>query len=379
MQGSIRRVKDQRNAWELAAEAGDHPDGTRRRLYATVHGTKAEAHRKLRELVAEGERLRAEEADTKLAPILVGDWLHTRLSDFVLRNRAFTTYERYSTVAQRQLIPNIGEVALTELAPRHIHDMDIVLLDSGLSPRTVQISHTVLSGACREAFKLEMIQRNPVSASSRPHAPPPVIYVPEAYLVSRLLCLAEAEQHPLSAFLHVKAYTGARRGELMALRWNNVDFDKGTIHIVETVVKTKAYGLIVKRPKTKKALRPIDLDNLTVARLHRQRDAQIAAGIEGGPSGLVFPTDTGGLMKPTTMTRDLKKLGKAVGAPEITFHCLRHFHATMLLQEGQNIVVVSERLGHSSVAVTLNTYGHVLAGWQRDSAEAFARAMKRAA
>ena len=378
MTGTIRRMS-KRNVWEIAADAGKHKNGQRRRLYRTVHGTKTEAHRKLRGLLAEAERLRAEGAVHNPSPVLVADWLGTWLSDFVHRSRAVTTYERYSTVARRQSIPNIGAVALTELAPRQIHDMDLVLLDSGLSPRTVQIAHTVLSGACREALKLEMIERNPVAASSWPSAPKPEIYVPEACLVSALLRLAQEECHSLSVFLHTKVYTGMRRGEIMALRWNNVDFDRGTVRVVESAVKTREHGMIVKRPKTVNAVRTIDLDNRTVALLRRHRDAQIEAGIGDGRSSLVFPAADGGLMKPTTMTRQLKRLGKLVGAPTVTFHSLRHFHATMLLQQGQNIIVVSKRLGHSSVTVMLNTYGHVLSGWQRDSAEAFARAMEDAA
>ena len=125
MDGTIRRVKGQRDAWEVAAEAGQHPDGSRRRLYATVHGTKTEAQRKRRGLVAEGERLREAGPAAGLELVLTGDWVDTWLVDFVLRHRSITTYERYRTVADHQLIPNIGDVPLADLAAKHIDQLSI--------------------------------------------------------------------------------------------------------------------------------------------------------------------------------------------------------------------------------------------------------------
>ena len=229
-------------------------------------------------------------------------------------------------------------------------------------------------------MQLELIERNPMASAPPPPAPQREIVPPEVATVREMLRLAQAEAHSLFPFLHTLTYSGMRRGECLALRWSNVDLEEGYIRVVESAVHTQHRGMVVKSPKTAKGMRTVDLDIRTVEVLRQHRAAQICAlgDVIGGISRaqLVFPARHGGFMKPTTITRKLKTLGRRVGAPNITFHSLRHFHATLALQQRQNVVVVSRRLGHSSVTTTLETYGHVMPGWQKDVAEAFAQAME---
>ena len=156
-------------------------------------------------------------------------------------------------------------------------------------------------------------------------------------------------------------------------RWSNVNLDQGYVRVVEAAVNTHRQGMITKRPKTTKGVRTIDLDDRTIEVLRRLRLKQFLDDYQGE---FVFPHCDGGLMRVTTIIRDLKRLGERVGVPGITFHSLRHFHASVSLQQHQNVVVVSRRLGHSSVVTTLDTYGHVMAGWQKGEADAFAEAME---
>ncbi len=379
MTGTMR--KRGRNIWEITVERGRDAKGKRRRRSRTVHGTKADADRKQREMVAEAERERLLGKNSADAKLLVQDWLKTWLEDVVRRYPGVTTYERYTSAAEKHIIPTIGEVPISELSPRHIRAMDQALLDGatsprGLSPRSVQITHTVLSGAYRYAIEMDQADHNPVLMSPGPKVPRHKIVPPEMQPIKRMLKLAEDEDQPLFQFLHVLTYTGMRRGEGMALDWACVNWIKGTIQIRVAAGKTHHHGMLIKPPKSISGIRAIALDARTVAVLREHRETQIADGVSNGRTGLVFPSPDGDLMKPTTITRHLKQLGERVGLPDITFHSLRHFHASVVLQEKENVAVAAERLGHSDPSVTLRNYAHVLAGWQQGAADAFASAME---
>ena len=180
-------------------------------------------------------------------------------------------------------------------------------------------------------------------------------------------------QHRLYPLLHFITYTGTRRGEAMALRWNNVDLNAGCVRIVEAATRTASQGIVVKPPKTPKSIRTIDLDAKTIELLQKQ---QAKVNRLYPNCDLTFPSANGQLLRTTTITNDLKAIGEQNGLPNLTFHMLRHFHASVALQQRQNIVVVSRRLGHSNVRTTLDIYGHSIPGWQKEIADAFAQAME---
>ena len=309
--------------------------------------------------------------------ILVKDWLNQWLDDTVRRNRKLNTQERYEGIIRRQIVPHLGAVELVELTPRAIDAMQSELLRSGLSESTVRNVLTVLSSAYKEAIRQELTDRNPVASVAppairrRPVVPPPVAAVRE------LLRLAREENHYLYPFLHLLTYTGMRRGEALGLRWENVHLDAGYLTVVEAAVKTRTQGLILTEPKSRHSHRTIDLDDETTAVLQQHREAQSqAAEPAENSTDLVFPGRRRPMMATSPIYRDLKRLAQLVGHETITFHSLRHFHATVALQQHQNVVVVSQRLGHSSVSMTLDIYGHSIPGWQRETAEAFAKAMQ---
>ena len=370
----------QRGVWEITVERGRDANGKRRRRSRTVHGTKAEAERKQREMVTEAEREILSGKNAAEAPILVRDWVATYLEEVVGLYPGFTTHERYTSAADLHIFPTVGDVPLQELSPRHIRSMDRTLADGatskdGLSPRSIQIVHTVLSGAYEYAIEMEMVDYNPIRSGPRPRAPRQKIVPPEMLPIKRLLRLAEVEQHWLFPFIYVLNYTGMRRGEAMALDWACVDWDSRVINVRLAAGKSHKHGMLVKAPKSLSGIRAIALDPGTIEVLRRHQESQIAAGISDGSVGLVFPAPDGGLMKPTTMLRQLKELGARVGLPNITFHSLRHFHISVLLQAKENVAVVAERAGHSDPSVTLRQYAHVLSGWQEGAANAFASAM----
>ena len=235
------------------------------------------------------------------------------------------------------------------------------------------IVHTVLSGACTYAVRMEVLDRNPMTGAPPQRQTSGKWTLQQSLRSRRSWPLSNGSATGCSRFCVYWSTPGCVSAKPLGLRWSNVNLDQGYVRVVEAAVKTHRQGMITKRPKTTKGVRTIDLDDRTIEVLRRLRLKQFLDDYQGE---FVFPHCDGGLMRVTTIIRDLKRLGERVGVPGITFHSLQHFHASVSLQQHQNVVVVSRRLGHSSVVTTLDTYGHVMAGWQKGEADAFAEAME---
>ena len=230
------------------------------------------------------------------------------------------------------------------------------------------------------ALRMELIGRNPVALVSPPATPKQESYSPIVEQVLALLAFAEDGEHPLWPFIHLIAYTGMRRGEALALTWGKVDLDNLRLLVAQSLVVTTV-GVMLQPPKTDNGERVVDLDKdtVTVLRAHRTRQQRLAQQLGIGPPQLVFPrSDLTSWAHPNTVMHAVESMARRAGYPEITMRSLRHFHGSVTLQTGQNPVVVSQRLGHSSPTITMNTYAHALSGWQKDAATAFAQAMRLA-
>jgi integrase len=207
----------------------------------------------------------------------------------------------------------------------------------------------------------------------------------EAQLVTLMRAASET---PLAVIVEVALFSGLRRGELLALRWRDVDFAESTITVRQALEETrgelqagKRYRptiLAFKEPKTRKSLRTLTLDGhaMRSLRRHKAKQNEVRLSQEGGykDHDLVFCADDGGPLKPDTLSKHFAALVKLVAIPPVRFHDLRHSHATQLLRAGVHFKIVSERLGHSSVAITLDRYSHVLPGMDKTAADALSRA-----
>ena len=194
------------------------------------------------------------------------------------------------------------------------------------------------------------------------------------------LDLARTEGHPLYPAIHLIAYTGMRRGEALALTWGKVDLGAGRLIIDATLGRTLDKGLVVEPPKTESGRRVVDLDAATIEVLSCHWDIQQQTKKlmreAYAPNNMVFAGPEGEWLNPMSLTRAVKRLGARVGAENLTVRSLRHFHASVTLQSGQSVVIVSKRLGHASVSIAEDIYAHSLPGWQKQAAEAFAKAME---
>ena len=214
---------------------------------------------------------------------LVRDCLRAWLRWEVERDYSVSTFERYSDISERLLIPLVGDIPIQDLTPRHVRVLHQELLARNLSPRSVGIAHTVLGGAVKLAVQLEVIHKNPLVGAPPPRTVDKEIVPPDVAVVQRILEIAEREEHRLFSFVHLLVYTGLRRGEAMALRWQNVLLDEGYIRVVESAVKSRGHGTVIKRPKTVRGVRTVDLDDRTVSVLKDQHLRLISAGYRGRP------------------------------------------------------------------------------------------------
>ena len=303
------------------------------------------------------------------------------LQEVIIPYRRQNTKERYQGIIRLHIVPAIGHIELSKLAPSHIQAMESKLSNQGMTPKGVSMVHMVISGAMKHALRMELIYRNPVSLVSPPPQMKRETRPPEIAAVREALELAKYERNDLAACIHLIAYTGLRRGEALGLKWENVNLDGGYVQIVASLIKSRERGLILEPPKTDSGRRRVDLDADTIDVLRQHRDWQ--EGVRGimretfKNQGIVFAGAYGEWTNPAMLTRAVKSLGKRVSYQGMTVRSLRHFHASIALQTGQNIVVVSKRLGHANVSITSDIYAHALPGWQKQAAEAFAQAMRK--
>ena len=372
MQGSIRQRSP--GSWEITLDVGRDGAGRRRRRYKTLRGTKAQAQRELRRLLSSLDAGMSVPDEN----ILLRDWLDRWLREVIAPHRRYSTWARYRQVVDRDIVPAIGHIPLVKLSPSHIqaHVYEVAEVSFSVG----KLIHTVLSGALKYALRMEIVVRNPVAAVRHPPSKKSAqVYTPDTSTVLTALDMARDEQHHLWACIHLVAYTGLRRGEALGLTWPNVNLQEGYLNVEGSVGISRELGITFDPPKSEHSRRRVDLDHRTVEVLKEYRDSQWEAikrlGREYLDEGRVFADADGGWVNPYRLSYAVRKLGKRLGSPRLTVHSLRHFHASVALQAGQNVVVVSKRLGHANVSITSDVYAHVLPGWQKETAEAFADAM----
>ena len=354
---------------------GRGENGKIRKRYETVRGTKRQAQQRLRQLLTAVDHGSTPSTER----IKLCDWLQRWMMERIVPHRKLSTVDRYERAIRRHIEPTLGTLELDKISPAQINAFEAGLTANGESATSVNLVHAVLSGAMRYAASLELIMRNPASLVSPPAKPKKEAQAPSMESVRRMLRLAEELNHYLFPCIHLLAYTGMRRGEAVALTWNNVDLEAGHLNVVASVGRVGRQGLVVDVPKSKSGQRKIDLDARTVEilRAHREHQRQFRDALEddfwGGDK--VFTNQQGDWVNPNMVTRVIGDLTRRSGADAITARSLRHFHASVALQTGQNIVVISKRLGHSNVSITSDIYAHELPGWQKEAANAFAAAM----
>ena len=302
----------------------------------------------------------------------LGDYLDEWLERRVTQLRP-SSWRGYRNTIGAYLKPTLGAVPLSELDRRTIERLYTQLLRCGgrrgkpLSPKTVEHAHSVLRGALKDAVLDGLLAVNPAAHARRPQHDPRETEIdedPQIWNVEQAAhFLDEVDDHPQRALWHLAVGTGARRGEMLGLRWCDVDLDARVIRICRSLSRvggvTRLLGTKTSRNRT------LSIGESVAAALIRERQAQEARRHAAGPAwrdewGLVFTDGDGTPLDPMRVTREFRRLVRVLDVPVIRLHSLRHTHASLLLAQGAPMKLVSERLGHAKIAMTMDNYAHLL-------------------
>lgn len=372
-EGSITKRKDGR--WQGSVLVGYNLEtGKPKRKY--FYGrTRKEVQQKINEVTVKLQ------AGTYKEPtnITVAEWFTTWLNDYMKNSLRPTTWESYRYQVNGHIIPVLGHLRLAQLQTAHIQRLYNDKLaggrldgkEGGLSPKSVRYIHTVVHSSLEQARKEGMITINPSAAVRLPKLQRKEIKYLNTEEATTFLSVARDSKHFAAFFLALN--TGMRRGEVLGLRWQDVDFTTKQLAVNQGLVRISGKGLVLQEPKTKLSNRVISLPPTVVNVLKEHKKQQneqrlLAGGAYNPELDLVFANELGEPVCPRAFTRVFERLVKKAGL-DVTFHGLRHTFATIALEQGVNVKTVQETLGHHSSAFTMDVYSSVTDKMRREAAD----------
>lgn len=368
-EGSITRHKA--SGKYMARYTVPTPTGTKRK---TIYGkTRGEVREKMTRAMADRDSGIVYDDEN----MTVGEYLDSWLKGSVHGSVRASTYDRYELAVRVHLKPAFGSTKLKKLTPAMVATFYQDKLAAGYAPAGVNKLHVTLHKALDQAVKWHMVPRNVCETVSAPRPAPEEMRTLSRDQVRGLLSAASGDR--LEALYVLAIHTGMRQGELLALKWANIDLEAATVSVRRTLTKSGT-ALLTGDTKTGKSRRTISLTERSVTALREHLTRQMAdmerLGDLYGDQGLVFTTEAGTLINPTNLRkRSLAPLLNRAGLPKVRFHDLRHTCATLLFGKGVHPKYVQELLGHANVAITLDTYSHVIPGMGDQTARAMEDAL----
>jgi integrase len=354
-EGSIYLRKDGR--WAASISLG----GRKRK---TIYGkTRKEVQEQLKAALHEQQQGKLVTGPRQIVKQFLTYWLE----DVQKPSVRLRTYQRYEMQLRRHILPAIGNMQLSKLAPQHIQAFYAQMLQNGLAPQTVRLLHAMPHKAFDYAVSIGLLARNVCDVVSLPRL--------EKY-EARSLTLEQVQQllsaakgHRVEALWVLVLVTGMRRGELLGLKWSDINLGTGVISVQRSQVNVKG-GIIESKPKSSKGYRSILLPSFAVdaLRVHKERQIALQQRVTIWKDGdYVFCTSHGTPFAAANLRTMFKSLLQSAGLPDIRFHDLRHSVATLLLSIGTHPKVVQELLGHGQISLTMDTYSHVMPTLQRET------------
>jgi len=368
MRGHI--TKRGKYSYTIVLNLGRDPEtGKRKQQWVSIKGTKKDAEKRLSELVSQLDNgIYIKPKKTTLA-----EYLELWLNEYAKNNLSPRGFERYSGIIRKYLIPELGKVILTQLKPEHLQKHYIAKLNDGLSARTVRYHHALIHVALQTAVKWGLVSRNVADAVDPPRIRRNEMQTWDEDDVNRFL--EGVKDSPYYALFYTALFTGMRRSELLALRWQDVDCIYCQIYVNRSLHQLKNGSFIFTQPKSAKSSRTIALTPSTILMLREYQEKQKLEremlGTSLADGDLVFSNVEGKPLRPNTVTRAWTTLAARCGLKVIRLHDARHTHASLMLKQGIHPKVVQERLGHSSIQMTIDTYSHVAPGIQEAAANRF--------
>ncbi len=301
--------------------------------------------------------------------ITLEQFMRTWLGSKALSVRPWTA-QGYRGTAERDILPTLGKLRLQQIQPNHLKGLYARLSDEGKGARMIQLAHVVLHAALSQAVKEGILGRNPADAVERPRVERREVQILNEEQAQQFLIAAAGS--PFETLFYLALATGMRKGELLGLKWSDLDAEKGVL-LVQRQLQEISGRFALQPPKTKAGRRKIQLGPETLKRLEAQRAKQAALQVANGnpwtEDSLMFTNSLGTFLDDSKVSKEFKKVLKKAGLPSIRFHDLRHTSISFLLEMGTPVNTVQQRSGHSKASVTTDIYGHPIGHSQEEAAE----------
>ncbi|MFC2013482.1 tyrosine-type recombinase/integrase [Chloroflexota bacterium] len=375
MRGHI--VRRYKNSYTIVLNLGiDSSNGKYKQQWISIKGTKKDAEKRLAEL------LHQIDTDTFIEPrkTTLAEFLQRWLKDYVEPNLTPRTGEGYESIMRKHIIPMLGNIKLTQFKPEHLQRYFAYCQaegrcngKGGLNSLTIRHHYMALHQALKTAVKWGLINRNPVDAIDPPRFERSVMHIMNEDDIQTFLEVAKTTSY--YALFYLALFTGMRRSELLAIRWCDVDMLLCQIYVSRALHRLRDGSIFFGVPKTAKGRRMISLSPSTVLVLqehrHKQKLDRSMIGLQLTDNDLVFSKIDGTPIPPNVVTLAWIRLAKRTGLTGVRLHDARHTHASLMLKHGIHPKIVQERLGHSGIQITLDTYSHVAPGLQEAAAKRF--------
>ena len=372
--GSYRKRyrADGSHFWQITIELPKDPiSGKRVRRYRSVDGSKKDAERAMHEFIREIEK-GYYMTDSK---ITIAEWLDTWLEVYITPNVSPTTLSRYEGMIKRYIKPLIGHIQVQQLSTLAVQAWVNSLKVSPITGKemavaTIKHSYHVLKGSLDKAVLAGIIPRSPCSGIMLPKGQkkPAVVY--DEAQIKQLIAAAKGTE--MEIVIDIELCLGLRRGELLGLQWDDIDFEKNQIHVVRNRVVVNGKS-IVKDPKTESSRRTVDVPVQLIQKLRQHKTNCIANRLRLGKAytvtDFVIVHPDGRPIYPEYLSQLFTKLQKKADLPKCRFHDLRHLCASIMLMQGVNVKVAQEHLGHKDISTTMNIYSHVLPSVAKEAAQ----------
>jgi len=361
MRGSIRSKG--KNSWQLQIYTGVGPDGNAKRYFETVRGRKGDAQKRLTELLSSLDK-------GVLIPVgrlTVAEHLHQWLEGYVKTNCSQRTYDGYQSIIEGHLIPALGSIQLKHLHPQAIQSYYGKSCEK-LSARTVHHQHRVLSQSLKYAVRQGYLGRNPAELVDPPSPRKKTMRTLTPFEVEVLFDRA-ADSYYYPVF-YTAVSSGLRQAELLGLRWRDIDLDMLSISVSQVLYKRRGVCQF-KEPKTEHSRRRVAMTPKLALFLREYKQERESLSLHLGKllslDDLVFANIEGKPLDPGVLSHTFHRIAIQAGLKDVHFHTLRHTFASLMLMKGAKPKVISEALGHSSVAFTMDVYSHIISGMQEDA------------
>lgn len=360
--GSLKRTKA--GTYKIVVDVGRDPVTRKRKQHKETFRTKKEAEKKLNDIIRQVETHTYTMPNKKLFGELMETWLNEKKNQ--VRGN---TWRSYQSITKTWIIPQLGDIKLTDLNQGDLSEFYKKLQEEKRSNRTIRHIHFAIRSALDMALKWGLVYKNVAESVTPPRLQKKNFQVWTAEELRRFLSEAKEDKYFIAFFL--AATTGMRQSEILGLCWKDVDLKNATLSVTQVLDKQ---SLTFQEPKTNKSKRSIALDSTTVDVLKKHKKVQAAEKLKAdnyNDYGLVVCTPDGSPLLASNLRAPFERSIKFANVPKIRFHDIRHTHATLLLKERHHPKVVQERLGHSSITITIDTYSHVVPGLQEEAASSF--------